>query len=134
MEAQRDEGFPGPRGRPEDDVLPRHDLEERLLLGRVEREATGGDPVEEEAEYFVRVVRPAGRDSVREGHGGYDAILIAAILATPERSFAVLTSSRTARPSGNFGASTIRLRSPAGSFPSRAAVTAFSPSASDARK
>ena len=66
MQAERDERLAGPRGRPEDHVLSRHELEERLFLGRVKREAAGRDPVEEETQDLVGVGRPSGRDPVRE--------------------------------------------------------------------
>ncbi len=66
VQPQGDEGFAGAGRRPEDDVLARHDLQERLLLRRVERQPRVGHPVEEEAEDLVGVVRPARRDPVRE--------------------------------------------------------------------
>ena len=47
-------------------MLARDELEERLLLRRVERQPGVGDPVEEAVEDLVGVVRPAGRDAVRE--------------------------------------------------------------------
>ncbi len=67
VEPEGDERLPRPGRRPEDDVLARHDLEERLFLCRVERQPGVRNPVEEEAEDLVGVGGAARRDAIGEG-------------------------------------------------------------------
>ena len=67
VHAEGDERLPRPGRRPEDHVLARHDLEERLLLRRVERQPRVAHPVEEEPQDLVAVARPRGGNAVGEG-------------------------------------------------------------------
>ena len=63
--------LPGAGRRVEDDVLALEQLEDRLLLGRIEVEPLAGDVVEEAAEQLVAVgigVVRGGKDGV-EGAG-----------------------------------------------------------------
>ncbi len=53
--------------RVEDDVLAGHQLEDRLLLGRVERQAGGLHPGEEALQQDVRIGRWLGREQIGEG-------------------------------------------------------------------
>jgi hypothetical protein len=62
--------LPEPVGRVQDDVLALEQLEDRLLLGRVELEPLGGDVVEEAPEELVAVgvgVVGGREDRVTEG-------------------------------------------------------------------
>src|SRR5439155_26350867 len=61
-----DEGLPRARARVQDDVLPLEQLEDGLLLGRVERQALARDVVEEAPEQLV-AAGLAGRQDVVEG-------------------------------------------------------------------
>jgi hypothetical protein len=70
VEAQRHQRLAGAGGGVEDDVLAGHDLQQRLLLGRIQLKPRLGRPVHEPVEDLVRIGRAAGRHPGDQGRAG----------------------------------------------------------------
>ena len=72
---QRDERFPAPGGCGEDDVVAARDLEDRLLLSRVELQPELGNVPQKEVEQFLGGGPGTGRDSIGQRHRAANSIL-----------------------------------------------------------
>ena len=68
VQGQRDERLPAPGRRGEDDVVAREELEDRLLLRRVELEAQLGNVPEEQVEELFGGRPRSRRDSIGKRH------------------------------------------------------------------